>query len=490
MIRLDASRAEPLRGDRSIGRLAARRIGLLPGKPIDAFALSGRSGRLMHFGDRLLMGLGTALSIGLPQGLDDPVALGRAAGWLGSLVTDDRCASPSSGIVGFAAFPFERGEAASLAVPEITYCREPDGSEWVTFVSGEPPDDPAAARSRLLGWRPSSNDTAAVRDDLCLPLPGSSTAPEALRPGAPSGVRYLSSEHDFLETVGGALRAIEEGSVSKVVLARQVDVDFGMSPDLPGLLGRWHEREPSCTVFSLPTPHGQFFGASPELLVARRGRQVSSRPLAGTTARAGSGRRRDAGRKALGDGRKQPAQPDLRLLPGDLAASSKDVAEHRHVVEEIGRRLTPLCSTIVVPTVPDLVHLSTITHFGTSITGTLADRADRSLPTALDLVAVLHPTPAVGGVPRARAKQLIGEMEAVPRGQYAGAVGYLDGHGDGCWMVGIRACTLRGHTARLAAGVGIVAGSRPYAELAETELKLRAVYDALAPGPVASAIGS
>ena len=152
------------------------------------------------------------------------------------------------------------------------------------------------------------------------------------------------------------------------------------------------------------------------------------------------------------------------------------------VVEAIGEALGPLCSELDVPHRPDLVHLHNITHLGTSVAGTLTRRSDDSVPTALDLVAALHPTPAVGGVPRDRALALIARLEPETRGHYAGPVGYVDARGDGCWMLGIRSATVRGRDARLAAGVGVVEGSDPGTERVETVLKLTAVFDALAPG--------
>ena len=109
-------------------------------------------------------------------------------------------------------------------------------------------------------------------------------------------------------------------------------------------------------------------------------------------------------------------------------------------------------------------------------------RADGSVPSSLDLVAALHPTPAVGGVPAGEALALIERLEPQSRGHYAGPVGYVDANGDGLWMLGIRSMTVRGARAVLAAGVGIVEGSEPQRELEETELKLSAVFDALAPG--------
>lgn len=261
--------------------------------------------------------------------------------------------------------------------------------------------------------------------------------------------------------VGRALDAIGRGDVAKVVLARQVEVTMGRDIDVAELLRRWQRLEPNCTMFSVPTADGQFVGASPELLVERFGQEVRSRPLAGTTGRTGV---------------------PVGGLPDELLDSAKDGNEHRLVVEAIGEALAPLAAELTVPTQPGLVHLHTITHLGTRIDATLARRPDGTLPSALDLVAVLHPTPAVGGVPAMAARNLIDRIEPGDRGHYAGPVGYLDGDGDGTWMVGIRSMSVRGPVARLAAGVGIVDGSDPESELIETNLKLTAVFDALAPG--------
>ena len=152
------------------------------------------------------------------------------------------------------------------------------------------------------------------------------------------------------------------------------------------------------------------------------------------------------------------------------------------MVEAIRDALDPGCDRLDVPDAPELVHLHTITHLGTSIRGTLRRGEDGEVPSVLALVALLHPTPAVGGVPRRAALDLIDRLEEGPRGPYAGAVGWMDGAGDGRWVVGIRAMTVAGATATLSAGVGIVAGSRPDVERRETDLKFAAVLDALAPG--------
>ena len=271
-----------------------------------------------------------------------------------------------------------------------------------------------------------------------------------------------SPDASFLAMVADALAAIDRGQLVKVVLARQVDVTMSAPVDVPALLRRWHRLEPNCTIFSVPTSDGQFVGASPELLVERTGTGVHSRPLAGTAERfVGS---------------------EGSLLPGELLESRKDATEHRLVVEAIEATLGALCSELQAPSQPDLVHLRNIIHLGTSLNGTLARRPDGRVPDALELVEALHPTPAVGGVPATTARAVIGRLEPESRGHYAGPVGYVDAAGDGRWMVGIRAMTIDGLTARLAAGVGIVDGSRPATELAETNLKLTAVLEVLAPG--------
>jgi isochorismate synthase len=262
--------------------------------------------------------------------------------------------------------------------------------------------------------------------------------------------------------VARAIAAIDKGELVKVVLARHVDVIMSKAIRVDDLLRRWSRLEPNCTIFSLPTAEGQFVGASPELLVERSGTDIHSRPLAGTTDR------------FRGDGGS--------ALPVELLESAKDSAEHRLVVDAIERALRPFTSTLDVPTEPDLVHLHNITHLGTSIIGRLAGGTDDDVPSVLALVAALHPTPAVGGEPVASARAMIARSEPQSRGSYAGPVGYVDAAGDGMWVVGIRAMTIRGRTARLSAGVGIVDGSEPSTELAEANLKFTAVFDALAPG--------
>ena len=431
---------------RSRGLVAAR-YPLGPGPPVDPFALAGATGVLFHAEGRVLVGLGTALTMALPGGLDAGDDVARVTGVLASIGCRDRFDGSSSAVVGFASLPYDRRAPAAIVVPEVVYGSEADGRAWVTVVTGDRealPSSPGEARSWL-----SAGGRAGGPEG-----PGRAPHPPRIEP--------RSTDASFVAMVADALAAIEDGELVKVVLARQIDVAMGAPVDLPGLLRRWHELEPNCTIFSLPTPDGQFVGASPELLVDRTGNRIRSRPLAGTAER------------FVGAG----GSP----LPRELLESRKDATEHRLVVEAIEAALRPLAADLDAPPQPDLVHLRNIVHLGTSLTGTLDQRPDGSLPSALELVEALHPTPAVGGVPATVAGAVIRRLEPEARGRYAGPVGYVDAGGDGCWMVGIRAMTIDRQTARLAAGVGVVAGSIPSTELAEANLKLAAVLDALAPG--------
>ena len=454
------ARVRPGRGTSDSGRTAGKvaiRRALDAGPAIDPFALAGPTGIVFQSPDRLVVGLGVALTLPLPHGVAGGGEIAGVADALAAIECDDRFDPDTSGVLAFATLPFDRTAPGSLVVPEIVYGIESSGAEWVTVVADDvhgPINGPDGVRSWLQGQSRGRSGRGPVAD------PG--TDPNGGRVGGPDPViSPRLSDASFETMVAEAVLAIESGDVAKVVVARQVDVQMGEAIDVAALLRRWHRLEPACSVFSMPTPDGQLVGASPELLVERTGRRVHSRPLAGTTDR---------------------ADDTQGVLPRELLSSVKDSAEHGMVVEAIGAALRPLCSALDVPRRPDLVHLHTITHLGTSVSGTLSARSDGSVPTALELMAALHPTPAVGGVPRDRALAVISRLEPDPRGHYAGPVGYVDARGDGCWMLGIRAVTVDGPSARLAAGVGVVEGSDPRTERVETVLKLAAAFDALAPG--------
>lgn len=272
----------------------------------------------------------------------------------------------------------------------------------------------------------------------------------------PSADEYAEAVRQALELLSPA-----QDRLAKLVLARSLRVQAEHAVDPRALLARLG-GDPSVTTYATPLPVGAdeapawLVGATPELLVSRRGRTVRSHPLAGSARRS--------------------ADPDEdRRIAEALLQSAKDLEEHRYVVEAIAASLAPLCSEFEAPERPLLHATRTMWHLGTPIRGVLKDTA----VSAAELAGLLHPTPAVCGTPRETALNAIRRLEPVPRGFYAGAVGWTDAQGDGDWYVAIRCAHVQGTTLRLFAGAGIVAGSRPAAEVDETAGKFMALLNAL-----------
>lgn len=267
-------------------------------------------------------------------------------------------------------------------------------------------------------------------------------------------IRYAGSsvpEVAWLEAVDAAVARVGRGEVGKVVLARDMHVWSKVDFDVRVLAQRLARRFPECYTFVFDG----WVGASPELLVRRRGDEVESLVLAGSAAR-GADEGRDA---ALGDA---------------LLASAKDVDEHRFGVESVRAALAPLCARLDVEPAPSLLRLANVQHLATRVRGELA------LPLgALELAGALHPTAAVCGSPTSAALDAIAALEDMDRERYAGPVGWVDARGDGELAIALRCARVSGGRARLFAGAGVVAGSRPEAELEETRLKFRAMLSAL-----------
>ena len=282
-----------------------------------------------------------------------------------------------------------------------------------------------------------------------------STAPEPPVVG-PDGFTLTSSipHGEWQELVTDAVAAIGEGAFAKVVLARAVEVTTNRPIVVGDVVRRLHDLYPSCSTFSVDG----FVGASPELLVRRSGGRIVSHPVAGTVAHVGD---------PVADAEAAAA----------LLASAKERAEHQLTVDSVADALRPFCSSLDVPSHPEVLALRNVSHLGTRIDGTLQARAE--LPSVIDLVAALHPTAAVGGAPSDPALAWLAAHERLDRGRYAGPVGWVDASGDGEWWVGIRSAEIDGATAILRAGCGIVADSEPAPELAESQLKLQALLAAL-----------
>ena len=249
--------------------------------------------------------------------------------------------------------------------------------------------------------------------------------------------------------VAAVAAAAGRGGPAKVVLARSLQVALERPPEPFDLVALLRERFPAAYAYGWQAGPAALVGASPELLVSRRGERFACRPLAGSAAR-GSDPEAD------------------RRLGEALLASAKDRAEHAFVVEAIIAALRPLAASLEVPAGPVLDRLPGVQHLATPLAGTTGARL-------LALVAALHPTPAVGGVPRDPALAAIAGAEGFDRGWYAGGVGWADAGGDGEVALALRGALLRHDQATLYAGAGIVAGSDPAAEAAETGLKLGAM---------------
>jgi len=332
-----------------------------------------------------------------------------------------------SGMVSFASFAFEPGRSV-VVVPHVIVGRR-DGVTWVTVITaeGEIADDP-----RLLL---TNRDPALPQGDI--------TWEEGTQP--PS--RWQRSVVEAVERIG-------RGEVDKVVLARDIVATSTQPLDTRNILTRLSHKYGECWAFAVDG----MVGATPELLVRRRGDMVTSRVLAGTVRR-GLDQHADEG---LGEA---------------LMASDKDQEEHEYAVSSVAQALAAHCTDLEVPERPRLLRLANVQHLATDISGRLADEVP-----VLSLAASLHPTAAVCGTPTERAANVIRALEGMDRGRYAGPVGWMDAHGDGELGIALRCGEIDfddPRRIRLFAGCGLVAGSDPNDELAESAAKLEPMRYAL-----------
>jgi menaquinone-specific isochorismate synthase len=394
-----------------------------------------RDGRVIERDGAAVLSWGLAARLEFPLGSGAPAAAERAHDLLSAIPGRPDDDEVSRGPVALGALPFDTSARGALVIPGVTVVD--DGDEAFAVAVG--PRMKLAEPGERLGF--------------ALHLPEDSadvgTAPDRFR------VDSVLSHGDFLDRVRAARDAIGAGELDKVVLVREVAIRANRAFRQHDLLERIRALHPTCAAFAIDG----FVGASPELLVRRRGRAIFSRPLAGTVARSGD------------------AHEDARLAAG-LLSSVKDRLEHRYVVDAITACFSGHADDVAVPDTPELLELRNVTHLATPVAATLRESADGRLPSALALALELHPTPAVGGTPRSAALAHLTRNQAFDRGRFAGPVGWFDASGDGEWWIGIRSALVDGRTARLFAGVGIVEGSEASAELAETQLKLQALLAA------------
>jgi menaquinone-specific isochorismate synthase len=339
--------------------------------------------------------------------------------WCRNAQIEDAVGVPGSGPVAFASFAFDPEPGTStVVVPRVVLGRRGDDT-WMTVVGDSPEALQAVSEPTVPGpveWRDGS------------------------RPRA-----------DWQGAVDEAIARINRGELDKVVLARDI---VGVAPepiDVRYVLRRLAQDYPSCWTFSVDG----LVGATPELLVRRTGDDVTSRVLAGTVKRRGEA--------AVDEG-----------LARALLGSDKDLEEHKYAVHSVARALATHCTDLHVPSRPHILRLANVQHLATDVTGRLADSAP-----VLALAASLHPTAAVCGTPTERALALIRETEGMDRGRYSGPVGWFDAHGDGEFGIALRCAEFDGARVRAFAGCGIVAGSDPDSELAESAAKLLPIRSAL-----------
>ena len=347
---------------------------------------------------------------------------GQAQAWWSDVVSraqvSDGVRVPGSGLVAFGSFAFDPAQTTSvLVVPEVLVGHR-DGVSWVTWVGERPEVAP--------------------------------TSP----PTAPQGVSFSDrsrSSTEWMGVVAEAIARIESGAVDKVVLARDVEAVASEAVDVRWLLQQLAERYADCWTFSVDG----LVGATPEMLVRLRDGVATSRVLAGTF-------------WPSGDAAKDLRQVDV------LARSIKDIEEHGYGLRSVAEALEPHCATIEVPAAPFVLELPNVIHLASDVRGIVSDGSS-----SLQLIASLHPSAAVCGTPTDVARATIREIEGLDRGRYAGPVGWLDASGDGEWGIALRCGEVDGARVRLFAGCGIVVGSDPARELAETNAKLVPMRDAL-----------
>jgi isochorismate synthase len=426
----------------------------------DALQFNGSPTVLFDRPGLTLVGWGTAQLVGAAQ----------AAEVLASIPCDDAVGRPGTGVVALGALPFLDALSGTLIVPRFLMgiARDADGQthRWATAVG--PDDSPLPDTDALFDaviWQYGTGSGATAPEDSTASEDGTASTEPA---PAEVELRELTSPlptEGYRQVVAGAVALMRQpgAALRKVVLSRRVTATLSGPLALSVVLRRLRSHEPTCTIFSLPVPEGTFFGATPELLIARHGERITCHPLAGTVRR--------------GDTARSDADAQ-----GQLAASVKDHDEHRYVVEAIATQLAPFCRELRVPAEPSLVAFRSVAHLGTRMEGELASPVP-----VLDLVAQLHPTPAVGGTPRDLALETIARSEPVPRDYWAGPVGWVDAAGNGEWMVGIRSARLHpdAESVTLQAGSGVVADSDPAAEAAETNIKLATVLESVVPGGAA-----
>lgn len=282
------------------------------------------------------------------------------------------------------------------------------------------------------------------------------------KPSGQFAVYDVRPASEWMEMVATITNRIQHGAFDKVVLARDVRVDLrdpAVAFDIGAILLRLRDSYPAAYIFAVQRAERFFVGATPERLARVRDGQIYTMALAGSA-------------------RRGETEEDDEQLGAELLRSEKNKSEHAIVVAMVREALKKHCSSVYVHPEPQLLKLKNVQHLKTPITGELIP--GRCI---LDVMADLHPTPAVGGFPRQAALEAIRNNEKLDRGWYAGPLGWIHASGEGEFAVALRSGLIDGSQATLFAGCGIVSDSDPQAEYAESCLKLEAMLRGLGSEP-------
>ncbi|MEI7696716.1 MAG: isochorismate synthase [Actinomycetes bacterium] len=327
-----------------------------------------------------------------------------------------------TGPILFASFSFSADDESVLVIPQVIVGKKSDKS-WITWIGSSPQPD-------LSLTAPTLTSNSIIWDNN----EGADTAWKA--------------------GVSTAVGRIQNGALDKVVLARDFTGHSQSDIEPRSILKKLAAEYPSTWSFAV----AGLVGATPELLLRLTRKMVTSRVLAGTIRKTGDDER------------------DLALA-ASLARSSKDLEEHEYAVRSVADALEPFCTSTNVPESPYVLHLANVMHLATDVTGALAEKLAHV--DAFTILEQLHPSAAVCGTPYKQASELIDEIEVISRGRYAGPVGWVDAAGDGELGIALRCGQIEGKSIRIFAGCGIVSGSDPEKELAESEAKFVPMRSAL-----------
>ncbi len=327
-----------------------------------------------------------------------------------------------TGPILFASFSFSDDDESVLTIPQVIVGKKSDKS-WITWIG-------TSAQPELTLTAPTLTSNSIIWDD-------NEGADSAWKAG-----------------VSTAVGRIQNGALDKVVLARDFTGHSQNDIEPRTILKKLAAEYPSTWSFAV----AGLVGATPELLLRLTRKMVTSRVLAGTIRKTGDDER------------------DLALA-ASLARSSKDLEEHEYAVRSVADALEPFCTSTNVPESPYVLHLANVMHLATDVTGALAEKLAHV--DAFTILEQLHPSAAVCGTPYKQASELIDEIEVISRGRYAGPVGWIDAAGDGELGIALRCGQIEDNSIRIFAGCGIVSGSDPEKELAESDAKFVPMRSAL-----------